>query len=181
MEEEVSKKIRELRLEKKLTLKDLSEKTGLSISFLSQVERAASSIAITSLKKLADAFDVPITDFFEDFANKNYKVTVEEQKPFRIEGAGAIYTRLGGEFPGRAVEPLLVTFPPGEPKEKIVTHPGEEFYYILEGAMIVTIEGKEYILKPGDTIHFPSTIPHSITNPLDHDAKVFCFVTPVIF
>ena len=181
MEEEVSKRIRELRLEKKLTLKDLSEKTGLSISFLSQVERAASSIAITSLKKIADAVEVPITSFFEDYANNNYKVKAEEQKPFRIEGSGAIYTRLGGEFPGRQVEPLLVTFPPGEPKEKTVTHPGEEFYYILEGAMIVTVEGKEYILKPGDSIHFPSTISHTITNPLDHDAKVFCFVTPVIF
>jgi transcriptional regulator with XRE-family HTH domain len=181
VEEEVSKKIRELRLEKKFTLKDLSERTGLSISFLSQVERAASSIAITSLKKIADAVDVPITSFFEDYSNNNYKVKAEEQKPFRIEGSGAFYTRLGGEFPGRSVEPMLVTFPPGEPKEKVITHPGEEFYYVLEGAMVLNVEGKEYIIKAGDSIHFPSTIPHSMTNPLNQDSKVLCFVTPVIF
>lgn len=181
MEEEISKKIRELRMNKKLTLKEMSEKTGLSISFLSQVERAASSIAITSLKKIADALDIPITHFFEDFENKNYKVTKEQQKPFRMEGAGSVYTRLGGNFPGRAIEPMIVTYPPGQPNEKAVTHPGEEFYYVLEGVLAVEVEGKEYIVKAGDSIHFPSTIPHYMTNPLDQDAKVLCFVTPVIF
>jgi transcriptional regulator with XRE-family HTH domain len=181
MEEEISRKIRELRHRRKLTLKEMSEKTGLSISFLSQVERAESSIAITSLKKIADAVDVPITSFFVGIENKNYKVRADEQKPFRIEGSGVIYTRLGGEFLERTVEPLLVTYPPGQPNEKTVVHPGEEFYYVFEGVLAVVVEGEEYILKAGDSIHFPSTIPHSMTNPLDKDAKVLCFVTPVIF
>lgn len=179
--EEVSRRIRALRTEKQLTLKDLSEKTGLSISFLSQVERAASSIAITSLKKIADAVDVPITDFFEDYSNKNYVVKVEEQKPFRIHGSGHLYTRLGGEFSGRSIEPLLVSFLPGEANEKSVSHPGEEFYYVLEGTLIFDVDGKEYVVKAGDSIHFPSHIPHSVVNPLDQEAKVLSVVTPVIF
>ncbi|PLS18308.1 DNA-binding protein [Bacillus sp. M6-12] len=179
--DEVSKRIRELRMEKKLTLKELSEKTGLSISFLSQVERASSSIAITSLKKIADAVEVPITSFFEDYENKNYLVKSEEQRPFRIEGTGAKYTRLGGEFSARGIEPLLVTFSQGQPKEKTVSHPGEEFYYVLEGVLLFQIEGKEYLVKAGDSIHFPSHIPHSLENPLEQDAKVLCVVTPVIF
>jgi transcriptional regulator with XRE-family HTH domain len=181
MEEEVSKRIRELRLERKMTLKELSEKTGLSISFLSQVERASSSIAITSLKKIADAVDVPITSFFEDYANKNYIVKTEEQKPFRIEGSGSIYTRLGGEFPGRAIEPMLVTLPSGQSTGKKMSHAGEEFYYVLEGNVVFDVDGKEYIVRSGDSIHFPSTIPHSMQNPYDRNVKVLCFVTPVIF
>jgi quercetin dioxygenase-like cupin family protein/DNA-binding Xre family transcriptional regulator len=181
MEEEISKKIRELRVSKKLTLKEMSEKTRLSVSFLSQVERAASSIAITSLKKIADALDVPITSFFENFENKNYKVKAEEQKPFRMEGSGTIYTRLGGNFPGRIIEPLIVIYPPGHPNETAVTHPGEEFYYVLEGVMAFEVEGKEYLVKAGDSIHFPSNIPHTAVNPLDEDVKVLCFVTPAIF
>ncbi|WP_017728854.1 helix-turn-helix domain-containing protein [Halalkalibacterium ligniniphilum] len=181
MEKEVSQRIRALRLERKLTLKEMSEKTGLSISFLSQVERAASSIAITSLKKIADAVDVPITSFFEDYSNENYLVKEEAQRPFRIEGSGAIYTRLGGEFSGRAIEPMLVTFPPGYPDEKKVSHPGEEFYYVLEGVLVFDVDGKEYIVKAGDSIHFPSHISHQLKNPLGTDAKVLCTVTPVIF
>ncbi len=68
---EIAEKIRNLRKEKNLTLKDLGEKTGLSISFLSQVENSSSSLAITSLKKIADALNVPITYFFksQNFTN----------------------------------------------------------------------------------------------------------------
>jgi len=178
---EVSSRIRELRIEKKFTLKDLSEKTGLSVSFLSQVERASSSLAITSLKKIADALEVPITRFFEDFSNDTFHVKKEEQKPFKLEGSSVTYTRLGGEFSGRSIEPLLVTYPPGSTPEKNFSHPGEEFYYILEGELIFEVDGKEFILKPGDSIHFPSTLSHAVRNPLQVDAKVLSIVTPVIF
>ncbi|MGY3717649.1 helix-turn-helix domain-containing protein [Sutcliffiella cohnii] len=178
---EVTDKIRLLRTEQKLTLKDLSEKTGLSVSFLSQVERGSSSLAITSLKKIADALEVPITDFFNDFSNYNYLVKVSDQKPFRIEGSTAEYIRLGGEFSGRMLEPLLVTLTNGEPYDKVFSHPGEEFYYVLEGVVLFTIDGKEYIVKAGDSIHFPSHVPHHWENPLQNDAKVLCVLTPVLF
>ncbi|MDQ0163516.1 helix-turn-helix domain-containing protein [Aeribacillus alveayuensis] len=179
--EELSKRIRELRTEKKITLKELSEKTGLSISFLSQVERASSSLAITSLKKIADALEAPITTFFEDYKNENYYVKKEEQKPFQLKGSGVVYTRLGGEFSGRNIEPLLVTYPPGPTTEKSFSHPGEEFYYVLEGELLFYVDGKEYFLKAGDSIHFPSHLLHSVNNPLEVDAKVLAVVTPVIF
>ncbi|NQD67646.1 helix-turn-helix transcriptional regulator, partial [Bacillus haikouensis] len=70
--DEIFKKIKDLRQERGLTLKDLSAKTDLSVSFLSQVERGSSSLAITSLKKIADAFEVPITQFFDSETNNNY-------------------------------------------------------------------------------------------------------------
>ncbi|MDQ0253390.1 quercetin dioxygenase-like cupin family protein/DNA-binding Xre family transcriptional regulator [Evansella vedderi] len=178
---EVTDKIRSLRNEQKLTLKDLSEKTGLSVSFLSQVERGSSSLAITSLKKIADALEVPITDFFESHANYNYVVKTTDQKPFRIEGSTAEYVRLGGEFTGRSLEPLLVTLSPGQPYDKVFSHPGEEFYYVLDGIVLFNVDGKEYIVKAGDSIHFPSHVPHYWENPLDNDAKVLCVLTPVLF
>ena len=56
--------IKTLRLERKLTLKEMSERTDLSVSFLSQVERGESSPAITSLNKIANALEVDITYFF---------------------------------------------------------------------------------------------------------------------
>ncbi|WP_066291639.1 cupin domain-containing protein [Bacillus sp. FJAT-29937] len=179
--EEVSRKIKEIRIEMGLTLKDLSEKTDLSVSFLSQVERGASSIAITSLKKIADSLKVPITIFFEDFTTNNHLIKVEDQKPFQIQGTGNQYVRLGGEFLGRTIEPLLVKFPPGQLDDKKNSHPGEEFYYVLDGTLIVEIEEKEYVVKAGDSIHFPSNIPHTMTNPTNKDVSVLAVVTPVLF
>ncbi|SHE32775.1 helix-turn-helix domain-containing protein [Desulforamulus putei] len=179
--EEIYEKIRTLRVQQNLTLKELSEKTGLSVSFLSQVERGTSSLAITSLKKIADAFNVPITSFFDSENNQNFLVKAEEQKPFRIEGSKAEYTRLGGEFSGKVLEPLLVTLDPGKTHENVFSHPGEEFYYVLEGAVIFNVDGKEYLVKKGDSIHYPSELPHFWLNPLEQKAKVLCVLTPVIF
>lgn len=177
----VYEKIRTLRSQKNLTLKDLSEKTGLSISFLSQVERSESSIAINSLQKIAQALGVHITQFFESPAHSNYKVTVEERKSFQIEGSNATYTRLSSEIPSRMLEPLLVSLQPGEDHHGTYSHPGEEFYYVLSGEIVVFVEEQEYRLVEGETMHFPSQLPHRSYNSGKEPAQFLCVCTPVLF
>jgi len=179
--EEIAIRFRELRNQQNLTLKELSEKTGLSISFLSQVERGTSSLAITSLKKISDAFNVPITYFFDSVTNHTYHVKLDDYRPFKIEGRSAEYCRLGGEFPNRTLEPLYVTLEPGHTQDQVFNHPGEEFYYILEGAVIFNVDGKEYLVKAGESIHYPSNLPHFISNPLQKKSVFINVLTPVIF
>ncbi|HZG17169.1 MAG TPA: XRE family transcriptional regulator [Candidatus Bathyarchaeia archaeon] len=177
----IFEKIRELRIQQNMTLKDLSERSGLSISFLSQVERGNSSLAITSLQKIAEVLNVPITTFFEEQQNSQFFVPESERKQFQIEGSSAIYVRLGGDFSGRALEPFHVTLPPRQKQDVVFNHPGEEFYYILEGQVIITVDGKEYHLFKGDSIHFPSTLDHTWYNPTEEAAQVVSVLTPVIF
>lgn len=180
--DEVYKRIRDLRKKHDYTLKDLSDKTGLSVSFLSQVERGATTLAITSLKKIADAFEVPITDFFEDASNQNFVVKAGEQKTFQMNGfTAADYARLAGNFSGRMLEPIFVTLEAEAEQSDGYSHPGEEFYYVLEGAVIFTVDGTEYLLQTGDSIHFPSSLPHTMTNPLKQKSRFLCVLTPVIF
>ncbi|MFD0824183.1 helix-turn-helix domain-containing protein [Neobacillus sp. M.A.Huq-85] len=179
--EEVFKKIKQLRLERGYTLKDLSEKTDLSVSFLSQIERGSSSLAITSLKKIADAFEVKMTYFFEEPVDINYAVKKADQKPFNLQGSDSTYIRLGGNFPDRKIEPLIVTMKPFQKDKEFYRHPGEEFYYVLKGALVLNVDGKEYFLREGDSIHFPSTNPHMWENPLDQETVLFSVVTPALF
>lgn len=180
--EEIYKKIKDLRQQRGWTLKDLSERTELSISFLSQVERGATSLAITSLKKIADALGVKITEFFDDGeTNKNYMVKANDQKPFNIKGSEFTYVRLNGEFPGRSLEPILVTLAPNQKQTQQYGHIGEEFYYVIKGFVIFNIEGKEYVVREGDSIHFPSTCPHTVENPFNQESVLLCVLTPVIF
>jgi len=179
--EEISRKIRELRQSKNMTLKELSERTGLSIGFLSQVERGNSSLAITSLQKIAKALEVPIVAFFQAEENPNYKVCAKDRKPFRIEGSSATYVRLSGRFPGRSLEPLLVELAPHQSQEMPFSHPGEEFYFVLEGRITLVVDDTPYELSAGDSIHFPSTIPHAWRNDSDQPARVLCVLTPAIF
>jgi len=179
--DEIHKKIKELRLQKGLTLKEVSERTELSISFISQVERGTTSLAITSLKKIADALNIKITEFFDEEPNKNYLVKISEQKPFKIEGSAFTYARLNGDFTGRTLEPMMVTLSPNQKQSPSYGHPGEEFYYLLKGFVIFNLDGKEYVLREGDSIHFPSTCQHSVENPINEESILLCVLTPVIF
>lgn len=179
--EPIHVKIKELRKRNEMTLKALSQKTHLSISFLSQIERGDSSLAITSLKKIADAFQVPMSFFFEERQNNNYAIKEEDQKPFRVEGSGSIHVRLAGNFPDRRMEPMKVTLAPFQNDNQKYRHPGEEFYYVLKGAVIFTIENKKYSLKKGDSIHFPSTKMHEWKNPSDEETVLLSILTPVLF
>ncbi|MFD2761143.1 helix-turn-helix domain-containing protein [Lentibacillus juripiscarius] len=179
--EDISKKIKSLRLEKEMTLKDLGEETGLSVSFLSQIERGNSSLAITSLKKISDAFNINITYFFREIENYNFAVRESEQKPFKLEGSNVQHIRLAGKFPERKMEPMLVTVPPNKLFVERYSHPGEEFYHVIKGTIIFRVEEKEYILNKGDSIHFPSEKVHEWKNPMNEEAVLLSVLTPIIF
>ena len=138
---EIGEKIGALRKSKGLTLKNMSELCGLSISFLSQIENGSSSLAITSLKKIADTLNVPITYFFDSHENHTYHVRLEDQQTWHIEGSPFEYVRLSGQFPETGIEPLLMTLPPHTDLGHVYTHPGEEFVYVLQGLLIKFVKG----------------------------------------
>lgn len=177
----IHKKIKNLRLEQGMKLKDLSKETGLSVSFLSQIERGTSSLAITSLKKISDALNINITYFFEEIENHNYALHKEEYKSFKLEASDVVHIRLAGEFPDRKLEPMMVTLPPNMEFKERYSHPGEEFYHVMRGTVIFKVEEVEYVLKTGDSIHFPSEKVHEWRNPADTETVLISVLSPVIF
>ncbi|NLU06929.1 MAG: cupin domain-containing protein [Clostridiales bacterium] len=178
---EISQKIHNLRKKNNLTLKDLSKKTGLSVSFLSQIENGSSSLAITSLKKIADAFNVNMRYFFKAPETHNFLVKINEQKIFKMEGSNSKFIRISGNFPSRTLESMLIIIPPEQTHGSTFNHPGEEFVYVLEGGLVVTLDGREYFVEAGNCIQYPSTIIHSWRNPMKQAAKLISITTPLIF
>jgi len=179
--EKIGEKIKSLRFEKGMTLKDLSLKTGLSISFLSQIERGSSSIAITSLKKIADSFNVKMTYFFEEIENYSYVSKKEVQEPFKVEGSYVEYIRLAGKFPERKLDPMKVILKPNQPYVEHFSHPGEEFYYVLKGTVVFKVGDEEFVLQEGEAIHFPSEKVHQWMNPTSEETVVISVLIPAIF
>lgn len=179
--ENVHKRIKELRVKSGMTLKDLGEKTDLTPGFLSQLERGNSSLAINTLKKIADAFQVHISYFFEDTGDEQYIVTPKTQERMLGENLETVYIRLNGKFPQRSLAPFILKLNPLQKKTKTFQYPGEEFYYVLQGEVIFTIDNKKYSVKKDESIHFPAHLEHYGENPLNQETVMLGVVTPVIF
>lgn len=179
--ENIPEIVREKRRSKNLTLKQLSEMTGLSISFLSQVERGSSSLAITSLKKIADALDIEMIEFFKEKTPVKYVTKLKDQTTFQTIGSDALFTQLSGSFPERKLEIIKSRIRPQQTDSFSFSHQGEEFHYVLEGAIVFVLDEKEYYLEKGEAIHFPSNIEHLWKNPLeDKETVLLSALTPVL-
>ena len=181
MDEKVSKKIRECRHKKGMTLKELSELTGLSVSFLSQIERGRSSMTITSLKKISNALDVPMKVIVDVKEENDFLNTKATQRVLHFEKSYISYLRLSGKFQGRTLEGLILNMAPNYYDQEELMHEGEEFYYVMSGIATFIIEDKEYTVCEGEVIHYPSTLPHRTVNKQDTKLKMLCIATPAIF
>lgn len=126
--------LKKLRKERKLTLKDLAEQTGVSISFLSQVERGKSSVTLESLRKIADALNVDPSVFFSESEEQGERV--ERLEPF-------YYKDLSAGIKEANFAPILVTLHPGENKGNAFSHSGFEFLFVIEGVLTVEIDGMQ--------------------------------------
>ncbi len=181
MDNNIGKRIKSLRLEKRMTLKQVADKTGLSISFISQVERSKSSITLESLRKISEALGVSPSYFFPD-ENKGTGLirrrgTEEQDHSY----SSFIYTNLSGDLPNPYFDPILVTLHPGDQKGTPFSHQGQEFVYILEGTLTIIFDQEEYEMKPGDSIHMESSVPHNWFNRTEQPVRFLCISSSRMF
>jgi transcriptional regulator with XRE-family HTH domain len=180
----MGQKIRQLRIDKRLTLEQAAERAGCTPGFLSQIERNQAVPSITMLYAIAQALEVKVTYFFPRRISGAKVVKADEREMFRFEGSAIAYSILSTSFPERKLESMLVHLDPLDgtlPFDEFRSHPGEEFTYVLEGALRLWIGDSVYDLNPGDSIHFKSTIQHRMENPGDTPMSAFSVITPPVF
>lgn len=184
--------IRSRRQELNMSLRELSKQSGLSIGFLSLVERGRSSPALTSLSNVAKALGVELSSFFpaEEEEQNEAEETKQRVSPLpyvnRANDAAKlsiilsqrIYKMLSPRIPGLVLEPIFVTVQPGDTMDEPYGHEGEEFAYVLSGELVFIVDGVEYRLGPGDSIHFRSTVSHAMRNDTDEPVQAIWVLTP---
>ena len=158
-------KIRELRLKRRMTLKDISERTGFSTALLSQIENNIVSPPISTLWKIAQALDAKLAYFFQQspIEQQDYFIVRGGQgKPvFRQESRYSItYFSLGYGKEGRKMDPFLIEFSGREEPTEPLGHEGEEFLYVLKGRVELTYGDKTITLEEGDAIYYDSRVMH---------------------
>ena len=162
---ELGGRIRALRAEQGLTLQMIAERTGLSSSMVSMVERGRTSPSIGTLIAISSALGVHMADLFEldlDAARDVVQRAAEHQI---VETANGVLRRLVQVDPRRGLELVVNEYEPGTASAVQVTHHGgHEYGYVLEGDLTVELQNTEHRLAPGDSIAFESTRPHRIGN-----------------
>lgn len=173
-------KIRSRRRQLGLTLDAVAQTADLSKPFLSQVERDKASPSITSLAKIARALGVSIQYFLTAPLETDTVQRADKLRFFSLDDSGKQYAALTGNIPDRQLEALLTRLPPHSTSE-VTTHAGEEFFYVLQGAVTITLEGQEFEVRTGDSAHYQSTTPHLWENRGTIDTVLIWVGTPTLF
>ena len=169
---ELSELILARRMQLRLTLTELSKRSGLSVPFLSQVEKGSKGLSLTSLKSIAEGLDVSMNYFLDTHDQDERVRSIDDLHFFSIDGSKIRYARLGSTAKDRELEPLLVVIPPHYDSKEVTRHPGEEFFFILKGKLTVQVGKKTYHLGPGNTIHYKSGLRHSWRNDGDDEVHL---------
>ncbi len=176
---ELAQRIRSLRLDRRLTLEEVASRTGLTRSWFSKVENFRVTPSLPALGKIAEALGVSIADLLSGLDKKPTLIVVRKDERKTVERNRskqntAVYESLAHKRTNRAMDPLLVTIPPGVAREKALTHEGEEFLMVQSGSIEFEYEGEKHALKSGDCLYFDATVSHRLINPYKRPAIVLC-------
>ena len=179
-ENTLGERLRLRRKELKLSMKEVAVSSGLSIGFISQVERGLTSPSLTSLTAIANFLRSDVTNFLSQPKSKSSITRNEERDVYTINKNGLQYERLSDAFPGHTLNSVIIHEMPGHKTESI-SHEGEEFFFILEGAITIYIDGVVNILEAGDSLHFDSSRSHSAWNHTNEVTSVLHVCTMNVF
>ena len=157
--------IRRTRKSQGMTLESLSDKTGLSLSFISQVERGITNSSINSLRKIALALNIPLGSFFEEGSPPTGPVVRKNERKVLVNADSMLTYQLLSSEPNRRIEFLLTRLEiGGTSAESPMTHKGDEAALVLQGECRIELSDEKYDLKDGDSIYITENTPHKFTN-----------------
>jgi len=166
-EKRIGERIKRLRLKKSMGLVELGKHTGLSASFLSQLETGRVVPTLRNLARIAMVFSKDLSYFFETEPNALFRIHRRRER-VRLPQTGVdlptyFFESLGYMVPDRHMDPYFAEFIPltKEMEPKAHMHPGFEFLYVLDGELQIHHGDQECTLEAGDAVYFDASTPHS--------------------
>lgn len=163
--------IRKRRKQSGLTLQALCDDAGLSVGYLSQVERGQATPSLGTLAQIASGLEVGL-EYFIATPKPADSLTRSGARPqFSIDGSAMMYEAISTDLPGAELSSYLLHIPPGFVSE-VVSHDGEEIIFLIEGAITQTLGGQRFLLQQGDSLHYAGSTPHSWSNETDTVTRI---------
>jgi transcriptional regulator with XRE-family HTH domain len=166
-EKRIGERIKRLRLKKSMGLVELGRHTGLSASFLSQLETGRVVPTLRNLARIAMVFSKDLSYFFDTEPHAMFRIHRRKDR-VRLPQTGTeaptyYFESLGYMVPDRHMDPYFAEFiPPAKSMDtKAHMHPGFEFLYVLDGELAIRHGEHECTLEQGDAVYFDASTPHS--------------------
>ncbi len=149
-----------------MTLKQVAERAHVTASFISQLERGKANPSLSTLKDIADLFGITIGALLDSTANKPNPCPVlrKGERKTLVAGKNATFELLS-QGSDLNCELVINEYAPGASTGPPFTHQGFECGYVISGRLRVELGDEAYSLGSGDSITFPSTVPHLVINP----------------
>jgi len=179
----IGNKLKQIRKSMRISLSELSEKSGVQIATLSRIEHQKMTGTIDSHLKIAKALGVDITALYTDIIREESSVdirTEETNTDIFVHSNKSSYEILTKNILSKKMMPILLTIEPDGMTHKEQCKSGsEKFVFVIEGEILVIINNKEYPLSKANTLYFESSQEHYYKNSGDITAKVLAVGTPV--
>jgi transcriptional regulator with XRE-family HTH domain len=156
-------RIRAMRRAVDMTLQQLADASGVSVGFLSLVERDKATPSLGSLASIAAALGVDVEVFISTPKPSQSVTRAGERAPFFLSDRSLRYEQISTPLEGGSLTSLIIEMPKGYMSE-LTSHVGEELIMVLEGQVSHTLGDASLILNPGDSMHFMGDTPHSFGN-----------------
>ena len=172
-------KIKQMRNQLGLTQEELANRCDLTKGHISQVENNLNSPSIATLTDILVALGSNLSEFFKEDAEE--KVVFSKEEFIEKESDGVLWRWLIPNAQKNMLEPVLVELSEETSTTSDVPHEGEEFGYVLEGKITITLGKKNYTCKKGEAFYYNAGKPHTITNKNKGTAKFLWVSTPPNF
>jgi transcriptional regulator with XRE-family HTH domain/transposase-like protein len=172
-------RFRRLRTRRGLSLAQVARATGVSVGFLSALERGQMRSSIATLRRIARFYGTNILSLFATAGDHPRLVRPNQRKILETTPDVRMELLAWGQT---VMEPHLFRIKPGGGSGESYSHEGEEFLHVLRGNFEIWLDAKEhYLLKPGDSLYFESSTPHRWKNPGRTETCVLWINTPPTF
>jgi len=165
----VGERVKRAREKRGLSLLDISRRTGIEVSFLSEIEEGQGAPPLGTIIKLAKALEMKMGYFISGDELRPFTIVrrgdrkmVSRYDSKRDKHYGYGYESLAPNKKDRHMEPFLVTLQPATTEEERSAHDGQEFIFVLTGSMEVRLGEEIHVLEPADAIYYDSTVPHLV-------------------
>ena len=156
-------RIRDLRRKANLTLQALADGAGISVGFLSQVERDKATPSLGTLAGIAATLGVDVDVFIATPKPADCVSREGERSRYALAPSAPSYEQVSAELPSGMMSSHIVHIPVGYESE-VVSHEGEELVFVLDGTVRHSLGDAQFVLRPGDSMHFMGETSHAFAN-----------------